>query len=292
MVQNTGNTEDAYTATIVGTTGPITASLVGLDGSPTQSITIFRLPGLSTGEILVQADLAGAGPGTVTVLVTSLNHGDITSMETATVSATIPGPTPGPLPVDGPKVTLLQRYGIHMMPTTLALHFDQPLDPASAQDLKAYRLTGPQGQPVAILTAVYDATAETVTLYPSRRINFHRPFRLTVRGMGADGLRNAQGQLLDGRASGHPGSNYVTTVDWRNLVWPDPARPGRSSRFIERRSEQSDSPGYFSTRLAGSRLPSDSSRRAMRAWSSPSAFRSPKGIVSERERSPSRPAWR
>ena len=28
-VHNTGNTEDAYFATIIGTTGPITASLVG-----------------------------------------------------------------------------------------------------------------------------------------------------------------------------------------------------------------------------------------------------------------------
>jgi hypothetical protein len=49
MVDNTGNTEDSFSATIMGANGPVTATLVGLDGSPTQSIPIFRLPGLSTG---------------------------------------------------------------------------------------------------------------------------------------------------------------------------------------------------------------------------------------------------
>ena len=42
---NTGNQDDSYTATIVGTTGPVDASLIGLDGQPTQSIPIFDLPG-------------------------------------------------------------------------------------------------------------------------------------------------------------------------------------------------------------------------------------------------------
>src|SRR5262249_9154505 len=53
LVHNTGNTEDSYTATITGSAGPITASLTGLDGSPAQTIPVFRLPGLSTGAILL-----------------------------------------------------------------------------------------------------------------------------------------------------------------------------------------------------------------------------------------------
>ena len=58
MVHNTGNTEDSYSATIMGTNGPVTATLVGLDGSPTQSISTFILPGLSTGAIELQVSLA------------------------------------------------------------------------------------------------------------------------------------------------------------------------------------------------------------------------------------------
>ena len=63
MVHNTGNTEDSYSATIMGTNGPITATLVGLDGSPTQSISTFILPGLSTGAIELQVDISAVGQG-------------------------------------------------------------------------------------------------------------------------------------------------------------------------------------------------------------------------------------
>jgi uncharacterized membrane protein len=230
MVQNTGNTEDAYSATIIGANGPITANLVGLDGTPTQSIPIFRLPGLSTGAILVQAKVVEYGVGTVTVRVTSLNHPDITATATATVTLSpqkwivLPPPPPPPPPADGPKITLLQRFGIHRMPTTLVLHFDQPLDPALAQDVREYRLVDAQGRVVPITAADYDPVDDSVTLHLKRRINFHHRFKLTVKGTSPDGLTDAQGILLDGDGNGHPGSNYVTTVDRRSLVPPDPAK--------------------------------------------------------------------
>jgi hypothetical protein len=43
LVNNTGNTEDAYTATIMGTTGPVKAKLMGLNGLPISTIPLFRL---------------------------------------------------------------------------------------------------------------------------------------------------------------------------------------------------------------------------------------------------------
>ncbi len=90
MVHNTGNTEDSYSATIMGTNGPVTATLVGLDGSPTQSISTFILPGLSTGVIELQADLSSAGPGSITVLVQSLSTGKTASPVAATLAVTMP----------------------------------------------------------------------------------------------------------------------------------------------------------------------------------------------------------
>lgn len=63
MVQNTGNTEDSYSATIVGENGPVTATLVGLDGSPTQAIPTFILPGLSTGGHRASGRPLGGGSG-------------------------------------------------------------------------------------------------------------------------------------------------------------------------------------------------------------------------------------
>ncbi len=90
LVNNTGNLQDSYSATISGSTGPVSASLIGLDGQPTQTIPIFILPGLSTGAILLQFDLTGPATGTVTVQVNSLDVPGESSSSTATVNFLVP----------------------------------------------------------------------------------------------------------------------------------------------------------------------------------------------------------
>jgi uncharacterized membrane protein len=106
QVNNTGNTEDAYSAAITGTTGPVTASLGGLDGQPTLTIPIFRLPGLSSGAILIHADLTVGGLGTVSVLIQSLNDPSRTAAVTATLSAPVPPSPPVPPASPTPLVSL------------------------------------------------------------------------------------------------------------------------------------------------------------------------------------------
>jgi hypothetical protein len=86
-VNNAGNTEDVYTATIVGASGPASANLVGLDGALTRTISSFRLPGLSTGAIELVLDLSTMGQGTATVQITSLSRSGLTATATATLSA-------------------------------------------------------------------------------------------------------------------------------------------------------------------------------------------------------------
>jgi uncharacterized membrane protein/transglutaminase-like putative cysteine protease len=104
LVDNTGNVEDDYTATIQGTSGPIKATLMGLDGQPTQTIPVFRLPGLSTGAILLQTNLGTAGQGNVTVQVQSLSNAAMTSTATARVRAgAVEPPPPPPPPPMGPE---------------------------------------------------------------------------------------------------------------------------------------------------------------------------------------------
>jgi uncharacterized membrane protein len=83
FVTNSGNIEQALSARITGTEGPLTANLSGLDGQPTQTISSFRLPGLSTGAILLKANLQDYGEGSVTVTVASLSSPEITSWDTA-----------------------------------------------------------------------------------------------------------------------------------------------------------------------------------------------------------------
>ncbi len=99
QVNNTGNLEDSYTATITGITSGVTASLTGLDGAPTQTIPIFILPGLSTGAIELTADLTVVGSGTVTVQVTSLSKSGVTASTTATVVLVNQPPALAGLPI-------------------------------------------------------------------------------------------------------------------------------------------------------------------------------------------------
>jgi uncharacterized membrane protein len=102
QVQNSGNTEDAYTATITGTTGPITAALTGLDGNTTETIPVFRLPGLTTGVIQVQTSLSALGTGTVQIQVRSLSPGGSSTTVTATLAATASPPPSHPPAGDSP----------------------------------------------------------------------------------------------------------------------------------------------------------------------------------------------
>jgi hypothetical protein len=45
-----------------------------------------------------------------------------------------------------------------------------------------------------------------------RRLKSHRLYRLTVIGTGPSGVADTSGILLDGRKTGHPGSNFVTMI--------------------------------------------------------------------------------
>ena len=199
MIHNTGNTQDSYSATIIGTHGPVTALLIGPEGSPADAIPLFYMPGLSTGAIELQTDLTAVGQGTVTVEIESLTSGAIVATAVATVG------TPVSVATVGPEVTEVQRYGYHMMPTTLVLTFDQALDAATAQDAHNYRIIGPHGRTIRVKSAVYDPATLTVTLHPSRRINIHHRYELIVDGSAAGSLTDAQGLLLDGHDDGRVG---------------------------------------------------------------------------------------
>jgi hypothetical protein len=358
-VQNTGNTEDTYTATITGTTGPLVANLAGLTGLPTQTISLFRIPGLSTAAILVNTDLMASGTGTVSVQVKSLSHPSMTASATAQVSAravttvtTVPTQTsltvppvavavgnpvavlatvtaigsgtgtpsgqvifvvdgvaqaPVPLivvngmaeaalvlpslsagthaiaavytgapgfaaspstamavvvnpvvtpPADGPQVSDVLRYGYHMMPTEVVLDFTQPLDPSRAQDVNNYRIVGPLGRQIGVKSAVYDAALDLVILSPAERLNVHDRYGLTVNGLAPNGLTDTEGLLLDGAKSGHPGSNFTTGIDRRNLVFGTSTPAPTNASLISRSPRPATPPPHLPVHKAAVHLKS------------------------------------
>ena len=110
IVDNLGNLEDEFTAMILGTSGPVTASLVGVNGEPAQTIPLFILPGLTSGRIPLDAKLTDFGQGLVTVEVRSLLDDSIVATYTVTIS-TEAGLDHGDSP-DGMEVGgVLRQYG-------------------------------------------------------------------------------------------------------------------------------------------------------------------------------------
>jgi uncharacterized membrane protein len=224
-VHNTGNAEDIYSATIMTTSGPVTATLIGPDGSPTQSISSFRVPGLSIATIELPADLSAIGQGAVTVLVKSLDHPE-SATPTALMIVTPVTPPPSP----GPQVEKVQRFGYHLMPTTLVVTFSEALDRSTAQDVRNYRIVTPDGHRIKVLRAVYDLSNDTVTLHLAERLSIHHPYRLTVIGTGQQGVSNPEHQLLNSETSDHAGRDYHLELTWRQLVLAHVSR-GFLSRY-------------------------------------------------------------
>jgi Beta-propeller repeat len=131
---------------------------------------------------------------------------------------------------DGPTVVSVARLGIHWQPTILVISFDQPLDPSSAQNMNNYVITDRNGRAVPIKSASYDPATQTVTLRPSRRMNFHHRYKLTISGLAPNGVTNARRLPLDGNRDGLPGGDYHAVVSRKNLVLNSP-RPKGPRRF-------------------------------------------------------------
>jgi hypothetical protein len=110
----------------------------------------------------------------------------------------------------------------------VVLTFDKPLDPATAQDVGNYRITGPRGRRIRIAAVAYDPSSLTVTISPRGRLDLYRTYRLTVVGTPPTGVTDTAGNLLDGALNGYPGSNFVAIVSSRDLSFSGggETRPG------------------------------------------------------------------
>ncbi len=136
----------------------------------------------------------------------------------------------------------LQRYGVHLHPTTLVVTFSLPMDQASAQALTNYLLVsaGPDDRfgtkddhDVRIRSVQYAAATQTVTLLPIHRLLLRGIFRLTIKGTSPSGLKSVSGLFLDGSGKG-PGTNYVGLITARRLVPPIPHSGGEPARNVRR----------------------------------------------------------
>jgi uncharacterized repeat protein (TIGR01451 family) len=195
------------TATVTaGTGGTPAGNVTFLDGSTTLKTVALDQLGHAT---FSTSDL-GAGSH----MITAIYGGNETFAGSQSSVSQVVQPASGL----GPKVTLLQRFGFHRMPTIIVLTFNAPLEAASAQDLKNYQIKGPSGHLIGIKSVAYDPGLQTVTIRPSKRLSLFHTYHLVVNGSTATGVRGADGVLLDGAGTGMPGTDYRADIDHSTLV--------------------------------------------------------------------------
>ncbi len=118
-----------------------------------------------------------------------------------------------PLPVDlsGPRVRDVFRFGTGRNRTAIVVTFDEALNPALAANFANYVIVaeGRRGSGVIpIESATYDPGSRSVKLFPSRRLDLARRFRLTIRANNPTGVADARGRLLDGNEDGRAGGDF------------------------------------------------------------------------------------
>ena len=208
----------------------------GSTGTPSGSVT-FTIDGVSVAPVPLQL-LGGSEQAALSIAslaegrhtISAAYTGDSSFAASAVTSPLVEMVKAVTSPaVDGPKVESVQRFGIHMQPTVLEVRFNEAIDPVSAVNLRNYRITGPAGHSVQISSAVFDAATNTVTLRPADRINLHHTYHLTLVGVGPDGIKSTQGELLDGANTGSADSNYTATLTWRNVVFT----PAEIKKYID-----------------------------------------------------------
>jgi Big-like domain-containing protein len=197
-----------FVASVTGTSGVPSGIVTFCDGTTTLGVAALD----ATGHAAFTVSTLSVGNHSITAIYGGSANcaGSQGAMSQAVIAAQ----------GAGPRVVQFQRFGYHWMPTVLVLAFDSPLDARSAQNTANYRITGPGGRPIGIGSVVYNASARTVTIYPSERLNIHWTYALQVNGTTANGVRGADGALLNAAGAGLPGHDYQTLVTFSNVVFP------------------------------------------------------------------------
>ncbi len=319
LFRNIGNVDDTYEVRILGTTGQVVATLIGIDGTPVSNTYTTTLPALATGALPLRITLTGGSTGSVTVEIRSKSDSTIVSTAQAVITNTpqqvathlvltvspstpiagqpitltatvtpdqlstsllgsvafvvdqrtvaivpiqnINGVFQATTTVDGlsagthqigaaysgdnvysgtaatqpleviaaaPRVVRVDRFGFHARPTRLVVTFDQALDAATIAEMSNYVLRGPKGGRLAIRSVTYDAALHQITINPSRLLPLRRHYKLTLKAPAQNGLRGANGLLLDGDADGAPGGSFVAHITRASLAEPTTSRRATS----------------------------------------------------------------
>ncbi len=128
-----------------------------------------------------------------------------------------------PAPVTVLKVSVQKEKVKKKKVTVIVLQFSGALNTSDAQNRLLYSLAPETtkkhviklGKPVAPATAIYNASANTVTLTPKKALVLNPPEQLTIN---SSGLLDGLGRALDGNDDGLPGGKFIATLSKKGIT--------------------------------------------------------------------------
>ena len=186
--------------TITTPNGTVTAALGGLAAGASAKVSLV---------------VSAAAAGTFSVPASAVADQPLILAADATTTATTTFAAAPTIANAGPTITDLRRTGTPPKPSVLTLTFNSALNAADAQKVANYKLASAGANGIfgtkhdvliPIKSAVYNATAHTVTLTTKKPFRLTRTVRLTVSGKG---ILGSNGLALDGTGSSVPGEDYV-----------------------------------------------------------------------------------
>ncbi len=197
---------------VVPQDGPTGTVVFLVDGKMAATAPVGPLPDGGPDDGLATFLTSSLGPGNHTVTAVYSGDASFGASTSASVVETVVTPVPPPPPVNpAPRIVEVLRYGYHAAPTALAVVFDRPLNAATAEATDNYVLVGPHRQMIPILKASLAPGGEVVVLQPSRRLNIHWTYTLTITGTPPYGVASSAETFI--------GFDPVEAITLHNLVW-------------------------------------------------------------------------
>ena len=115
----------------------------------------------------------------------------------------------------GPRVRDVFRFGTGRNRTAIVVTFSEDMNPALAANFANYVIVaeGRRGRrEIPIDSAIYDPSSRSVKLFPSRRLDLSRRFRLMIRASSPTGVADTSGKLLDGDRDGRAGGDFSARI--------------------------------------------------------------------------------
>jgi len=219
---------------------PATIQLAGQSGYPdsttpgTLSYTIVTQPAhgtvsqfnAATGSLVYTPDPGYYGPDSFQYRVQATGPQSspaTTTSNPASVAITVDRLVLSPVTVTGASDVLNSKNQV----TQIVIDFSGPLNASQAVQRCHYRLAFPgsngsytarNARVVLLKKPVYDATDYTVTLTPGRPFALTRKAELVINGNPPNGLRDSQGNLIDGNDDGHPGGNAIVFLSSSGVI--------------------------------------------------------------------------